>query len=176
MATPSAPAQLSPAACLSVSTSEVCQSWCALSGLHLPRHLYTSPPPPLPLLLLLLVVFNIDEFVGIYCSPSVRPSVRQAKPSSNLLRRTGGDHRGGRAQPGWRTFMMTCLRWILGYMRLEIWCKIGLSADWCLCTALRTRSGACYCCISPSVCSLFVNPMWWTLVERYCRPTAQRGG
>ena len=45
---------------------------------------------------------------------------------------------------GWRTFMMTCLRWILGYMRLEIWCKIGLSADWCLCTALCTRSGACY--------------------------------
>jgi len=48
---------------------------------------------------------------------------------------------------GWRTFMMTCLRWILGYMRLEIWCKIGLSADWCLCTALHTRSGACYCWI-----------------------------
>ena len=43
--------------------------------------------------------------------------------------RCGGDHRGGRAQPGWRTFMMTCLRWILGYMRLEIWRKIGLSAD-----------------------------------------------
>jgi len=67
-----------------------------------------------------------------------------AKPSLNLLQRTGGDHRGGRAQPGWRTFMMTCLRWILGYMRLEIWRRIGLSADWCLCTALRTRSGACY--------------------------------
>ena len=32
-----------------------------------------------------------------------------AKPSSNLLQRTGGDHRGGRAQLGWRTFMMTCL-------------------------------------------------------------------
>ena len=32
-------------------------------------------------------------------------------------------------QPGWRTFMMTCLRWILGYLRLEIWRKIGLSAD-----------------------------------------------
>ena len=50
-----------------------------------------------------------------------------AKPSSNLLQRIGGDHRGGRAQPGWRTFIMTCLRWILGYMRLEIWCKICLS-------------------------------------------------
>jgi len=62
----------------------------------------------------------------------------------NHLQRTGGDHRGGRAQPGWRTFMMTCLRWILGYMRLEIWREIGLSADWCLCTALRSRSGACY--------------------------------
>jgi len=68
-----------------------------------------------------------------------------AKPSSNLLRRTGGDHWGGRARLGWRTFMMTCLRWILGYMRLEIWRKIGLSADWCLCTALHTCSGACYC-------------------------------
>jgi len=68
------------------------------------------------------------------------------KPSSNL-QRTGGDHRGGHAQPGWRTFMMTCLHWILGYMRLEIWCKIGLSADWCLCTALLTRSGARYCWI-----------------------------
>ena len=66
-----------------------------------------------------------------------------AKPSSNLLQRTGGDHRGGRTQPGWRTFMMTCLCWILAYMRLEIWRKIGLSPDWCLCTALRTRSGAC---------------------------------
>ena len=39
--------------------------------------------------------------------------------------------------------MMTCLRWILGYMRLEIWRKIGLSEDLCLCTALCTRSGAC---------------------------------
>jgi len=66
-----------------------------------------------------------------------------AKPSSNLLQRTGGDHRRGSAQLGWRTFMMTCLRWILGYMRLEIWCKIGLSRDGCLCTALCTRSGAC---------------------------------
>ena len=56
-----------------------------------------------------------------------------AKPSSNLLQRTGGDHRGGSAQPGWRTFMMTCLRWILGSMRLEIWRKIGLSGDWYLC-------------------------------------------
>jgi len=68
-----------------------------------------------------------------------------AKSSSNLLQRTGGDHRGGRAQSGWGTFMMTCLRWILGYVRLEIWRKIGLSGDWCLCTALRTRSSACYC-------------------------------
>jgi len=43
--------------------------------------------------------------------------VKPAKASPNLLQRTGGDHRGGRARPGWRTFMMTCLRWILGYMR-----------------------------------------------------------
>ena len=66
------------------------------------------------------------------------------KPSSNLLQRTGGDHQGGRTQPGWRTFMMTCLRWIFRYMRLEIWRKIDLSGDSCLCTALHTRSGACY--------------------------------
>ena len=67
-----------------------------------------------------------------------------AGPPSNLLQRTRGDLRGGRTQPGWRTYMMTCLNWILAYMRLEIWQKIGLSADWCLCTALCTRSGACY--------------------------------
>ena len=68
-----------------------------------------------------------------------------AKSSSNLLQRSGGNHRGGRAQPGWRTFMMTCLHWILGYTtRLEIWCKIGLSGDWCHCTVLHTRSGARY--------------------------------
>jgi len=30
-----------------------------------------------------------------------------AKPSSSLLQRTGGDHRGGRAQLGRGTFMMT---------------------------------------------------------------------
>ena len=71
-----------------------------------------------------------------------------AKPSSNLLQRTGSDHWGSRAQPGWRTFMMTCLCWILGYTRLEIWCKIGLSADWCLCTVLCCRAGACYCWIA----------------------------
>jgi len=62
-----------------------------------------------------------------------------AKPSSNLLQRIGGDHRGGRAQ-----LVKNCLRWIWGYMKIEIWRKIGLSGDWCLCTALRTRSGACY--------------------------------
>ena len=67
-----------------------------------------------------------------------------AKTSSNLLQRTGNDHQGCHAQPGWRTFMMTRLRWILGYMRLEIWCKIGLSGDWCLCIVLRTCSSACY--------------------------------
>ena len=67
-----------------------------------------------------------------------------AEPSSALLQRTGGDHRGGRGQLGWRTFMMICLRWILGYTRLEIWWKIGLSGDWCLCTAICTCSGACY--------------------------------
>jgi len=63
--------------------------------------------------------------------------------SSNLLQRTGVDHRGSHAQPGWRTLMMTCLLWILGYMRLEIWCKIGLSGDRCCCTALHT----CYTCM-----------------------------
>jgi len=68
-----------------------------------------------------------------------------AKPPSNLLQRTGGDHWGGHAQPGWRTFMMTCLCWILGYMRLEIWCKIGLSGDRCLCTALHFISCLIIC-------------------------------
>ena len=66
---------------------------------------------------------------------SQKQSVFFGPPSSNLFKRTGGDHRGGRTQPGWRTFMMTCLHWILGYMRLEIWRKIGLSGDWWLCTA-----------------------------------------
>ena len=97
------------------------------------------------------------------------------KPSSNVFQRTGGDHWGGRAQPGWRTFMMTCLRWILGYMRLEIWHK-SASGDWCLCTALCTRSGACYCW------AVFVNhnqivqfnynltrqtprPVWWAFTS-----------
>ena len=81
-----------------------------------------------------------------YETPIVAYTIMQmlAKPSSNLPRRTEGDHRGSRAQLGWIAFMMTCLRWILGYMRLEIWHKIGLSADWCLYTALRTRSGARY--------------------------------
>ena len=88
-----------------------------------------------------------------------------AKPSSNLLQRTGSNRLGGRAQLGWRTFLMTCLRWILDRGResnprpresqiqrpsnyatrpQEIWRKIGLSGDWCLCTALSTRSGSCY--------------------------------
>ena len=67
-----------------------------------------------------------------------------AKASSNLLQRTGGDHWGGRAQLGWRTFMMTGFHWILGCMRLEIWHKICLSGVWCLCTVLCTRSCACY--------------------------------
>ena len=72
-----------------------------------------------------------------------RTQMMLANPSSNLLQRTGGDHRGGCTQLEWRTFMTTCLCWILRYMRLEIWCKIDLSGDWCLCTALRTHSDAC---------------------------------
>jgi len=39
---------------------------------------------------------------------------------------------------------MTYLRWISGYMRLEIWREIGLSGDRYLCIALRTRSGERY--------------------------------
>ena len=39
---------------------------------------------------------------------------------------TEQDHRGGRAQLGRRTFMMTYLCWILGYMSA---CNIGLSGD-----------------------------------------------
>ena len=96
----------------------------------------------------------ISHHVRLSLSPAISLSLRilhewtrtqmLAKPPSNLLQRTRGDHRGGRAQLGWWTFMMTCLRWTLGYTRLEIWRKIGLSGDWRLCTALRTRSGACY--------------------------------
>jgi len=70
------------------------------------------------------------------CIPlPIYPGNRQmlAKPSSNLLQK-----------PGWRTFMMTRLCWILGYRRQEIWCEIGLSRNGCHCTALCTRSGACY--------------------------------
>jgi len=69
-----------------------------------------------------------------------------AKPSSNLLQRTGGDHRAAAHNLDeehsslpwwsppilWRRFedgLAICLRWILGYMRLEIWRKIGLSGD-----------------------------------------------
>ena len=78
----------------------------------------------------------------------------ECKPSSNFLQRTGCDHWGGRAQPGWRTFMMTCLHCILGYMRLEIWCKVGPSADWCLCTVLCTHSGPCC--------------YWIGIVRNYC--------
>jgi len=44
-----------------------------------------------------------------------------AKLSSNLLQKTGGDQSGGREQLEWKTFIMTRLCWILGYMSLEIW-------------------------------------------------------
>ena len=61
-----------------------------------------------------------------------------AKPSSDLLQRTGGDHRGGRAhnldeeRSWWPVFAGS---WdTRGW--LEIWRRIGLSGDWCLCTAL----------------------------------------
>ena len=67
-----------------------------------------------------------------------------ATPSSNLLLPENWRRPPGRPRTTWtKTFMMTSLRWILGYTRLEIWRKIGLCADWYLCTALRTRSGAC---------------------------------
>jgi len=88
-----------------------------------------------------------------------------ATPFSNLLHRIGGDYRGSIAQPGWRTFMMICLHWNLEYMRLEIWCKIGLSADWCLCTALRSRSGACCCWTGFDWCQAEVwqcMKKWWS--------------
>ena len=42
-------------------------------------------------------------------------------------------------------------------MKLEIWCKIGLSGGWCLCTALRTRSGACYYWIGLELCRCSVR-------------------
>ena len=48
--------------------------------------------------------------------------------------------------------MMTCLRWILGYTRLEIWRKIGLSADYYLCPALPLVVVHAVCCVCVSVC------------------------
>jgi len=66
-----------------------------------------------------------------------------AKPPSNFLQRTGGDHRGGHAQLGWKTFMMTCLRWILGYLRLYGAKSASLETDvFAQCYALVV--GACY--------------------------------
>ena len=41
----------------------------------------------------------------------------------------------------------------------DTWCKIGLSTDWCLCTSLHTRSGACYYWIGLAcITNLYV---WW---------------
>jgi len=53
--------------------------------------------------------------------------------------------------------MINCLRWILGYPRLEIWCKISLTGDWCLCTVLRTHSTACYYWIGSEICIYLVR-------------------
>ena len=61
---------------------------------------------------------SAPRFVGCHLHEWMRTQ-KQAKPSSNLVQRTGGDQRGGCAQLGWRTFMMTCLHWIFGYMRLH---------------------------------------------------------
>ena len=82
--------------------------------------------------------------------PSISPIVSLSLGILHEWVRTGGDHRGGCAQRGWRTIMNDLSGWILGYMKLEIWRKIGLSG--CLCTELRTRSGACYYWIGKFYC------------------------
>ena len=114
-------------------------------GSHRPQ----TPPPVLPPgeLLSAHVFFVCWKYAGTLCANIM---------SSNLFQRTGGDHRGGRAQIGRRTFMMTCLHWILGYMRLQICCKIGLSGYWCPCTALCTRSGALYYWLEESTIGVHV--------------------
>ena len=69
-----------------------------------------------------------------------------------------------------RTTVVVYLRgyfnWILGYMWLEIWHKIGLPGDWCLSTVLCTRRGACYRRIGLDWyfnCMLYCLPMWLSL-------------
>jgi len=58
-----------------------------------------------------------------------------AKPSFNLLQRTGATTWSA-AHNLDEELMMTCLCWVLVYMRLEIWRKIGLSL-WRLISAQR---------------------------------------
>ena len=86
-----------------------------------------------------------------------------AKPSSNL-QRIGGEHRGSHAQPGWRTFMMTCLRWIFGYMRLRdlpqnrpLWRLMFLHSNFTLVVVHATNGLDCR---SVGVYS------WWLVHER----------
>ena len=58
--------------------------------------------------------------------------------------RAGDVHLGGHVLPGWRPSKVISLPWIWNCMKPENWLRINLSGDWCLCIALRTRSGACY--------------------------------
>jgi len=67
-----------------------------------------------------------------------------AKPYSKLVQRAGGgDHQGSHAQLGWRTFDGDLSLLDLGINEARDWHKVGLSGDWCLSTALWTRSGTC---------------------------------
>ena len=78
-------------------------------------------------------------------------------------------------QLGWRTFMMTCLCWILGNMRLEIWRKIGPTGDWCLCTALRIWGGVCYYWIGLEYPAMLIFKSWCFMLSfhrRRCCPSS----
>ena len=67
-----------------------------------------------------------------------------AKSFLSLLLRAGDVHLGGHLLPGWRPSKVISVPWIWSCMKPENWLRINLSGDWCLCVALRTRSGACY--------------------------------
>ena len=67
-----------------------------------------------------------------------------AKSFFSLLPRAGDVHLGGHILPEWRPSKVISLPFIWSCMKPENWLRINLSADWCLCIALRTHSGACH--------------------------------
>ena len=51
---------------------------------------------------------------------------------------------GSHILPGWRPSKAIFLPWIWSCMKPKNWLRVDRSGDWCLCLALRTRSGAWY--------------------------------